>query len=135
MAFKKQVEGTRITRRGDLYPKDTSPSLAVVALGRKCPSRPTITPSQTCAANLYRCTKKGENCKGKLVPSRKQDANKLSGTKCGLLCPERVPRPLLEPYSTHSYRQQHSGCLRKQGRKHKVGPCTVRIWTPMPSHW
>ena len=41
-------------------------------------------------------------CKGSLVPSRKQVAHELPGTKGGHLGPKRVPRPLLEPNNTHS---------------------------------
>ena len=50
----KQLEGSRITIKGDPYPKVTPTSLKVVALGGKCSSRPAITPPQSSSANLYR---------------------------------------------------------------------------------
>ena len=45
----------------------------------------------------------------------------LSEVKGSLLGPERVPRPLLEPNSSHGYRYHHSGRLNKQGRRHEIG--------------
>ena len=59
---------------------------------------------------------RGTHCKGNLVPSRKQTACKISGTKGDLSGPKEVPRPLLEPYSAHSCKQHHSGCyINKEG--------------------
>ena len=53
---------------------------------------------------------------GNLITSRKQAAHKLSGTKGGLSNPKRVPRPLLEQHSSHSYRQHHSAAyINKEG--------------------
>ena len=128
MALEEQ-EGTGITRKGDPHPKVTPPSFKMVASGRQCTSRPTITPPQSCSANFYRRIKRrvgrslrGVHCKGNLVPSRKQVTHKLSGTKGSLSGPERFLRPLLEPNSAHSHRQHHSGCLCKQGRRHEIGP-------------
>ena len=101
----------------------------MVAQGRKCPYRPTITPNKTCSANLYRrikrrmgCSLKRTHCKGFLVPTRKQAAHKLSGTKGSLSIPKRVPRPLYRPDRLGSNGQPHSGVLHKQGRRHEVGP-------------
>ena len=54
------------------------------------------------------------HCKGNLVPSRKQVAHKLPGTKGSLSGPKRVPKPLFERHSSHSYRQHHNGWLHKQ---------------------
>ena len=68
----------------------------------------------SCSPNFYRCINiRGTYCKGNLVPSRQLVAHKLYGTKGGLLGPKKVPRPLLEPNRSHSYRQHHSGRLHK----------------------
>ena len=61
-------------------------------------------------------------CKRNLVPSRKQAAYKLFGTKSSLLSTERVPRPLpRQDHSSCSNRQHHSGVIHKQGWRHEVG--------------
>ena len=92
-----------------------SPS-EIVAGGRQCDSRPTITPTKTCSVNLYShikrrvgCSLKRAHCTGNLVPSRKQAAYQLPGTEGGILGPERVPRPLLRQDSSCSNQQHHSG--------------------------
>ena len=94
-ALETQFEGHRITRKYDQYPKVTPPPLKVMASGRKHSSRPTIAPPQACSANLYGCIKKRmgcsqreTHCKGKLVPSGKQVAHKVPGTKGCLLGPK-----------------------------------------------
>ena len=58
VASQKQLEGTRISREGYPSTKVPAPSLTMVARGRQCASRPTITPSKTCSANLYRRIKR-----------------------------------------------------------------------------
>ena len=130
VVLEKQLEGTRITRK--VIPKVTSPSLKKVAPKKqKHSSMPIITPTQSCSANLYRHIKRrvrfslrGALCKGNLVPSRKQVAYKLPGTKSGLSGPKRVSRPLPEQHSSHSYRKYHkySGSLYKQEKRHDVRP-------------
>ena len=89
--LKKQLEGPRITRKGDTSTQVAPPSLKMVAGGKQCATRSTITPSKACSADLYRHIKrmvghslKRMYCKGKLVPSRKQVAHKSSETKGGL---------------------------------------------------
>ena len=79
VALEEQLEGTGITRKGDTRPQVAAPPLKVVAGGKQCASRSTITPSKTCSADIYRCIKrrvghslKQTHCKGNLVPSRKQ---------------------------------------------------------------
>ena len=54
-----------------------------------------------------------------MVPSRKQVAHELPGTKSSLLGPERVSRPLPEQDASCSNRHDHSGGLYKQGRRHE----------------
>ena len=58
VASQKQLEGTRISREGYPSTKVPAPSLTMVARGRQCTSRPTITPSKTCSANFDRRIKK-----------------------------------------------------------------------------
>ena len=101
----------------------------VVANRRQCTSRPITTPTETCSADFYRCIKRRvahslrqAHCRRNLVPSRKQAAYKLFGTKSSLSSLERVPRPLLRQDSSCSNRQHHSGLIHKQGRRHEVGP-------------
>ena len=58
VALEKQLEGPRITRKGDPGPQLPPPPSKVVAGGMQCATRSTITPSKTCSANLYRCIKR-----------------------------------------------------------------------------
>ena len=81
MALEKQLEGPRITRQGDPGPQVAPPPPKVVAGGKQCAHRSTITPSKTCSANFYRRIKRRmgrslrqAHCKRHLVPSRKQTA-------------------------------------------------------------
>ena len=79
--------------------------------------------------NIYQCIKrrvgrslKQTHCKRVMVPTRKQAAHKLSGTKSSLSSTERVPRPLQRQNSTCGNRQHYSSVLHKQRRRHEVGP-------------
>ena len=81
VALEEQMEGTRITRKGDTSPQVAPPQLKVVAGGKQCANRSTITPTKTCSAHIYRRIKrrvgrslKRVDCKGNLVLSRKQVA-------------------------------------------------------------
>ena len=65
------------------------PTSEMVAGGKQCASRSTITPTKTCSADLYRCIKrrlerllKRTHSKGNLIPSRKQTTHELPGTNC-----------------------------------------------------
>ena len=58
VALEKQLEGPRITRQGDPGPQVTPPPPKVVAGGKQCASRSTITPFKTCSANFYRRIKR-----------------------------------------------------------------------------
>ena len=53
------LEGTRITEKGDPNPQVPAPPFTMVAEGRQCTYRPTITPNITCSANIYRRIKEG----------------------------------------------------------------------------
>ena len=127
VALEKQLEGPRITRKGDTSSQVALPSLKMVAGGKQCSSRSTITPSKACSADLYRlikrrvgCSLKQTHCKGNLVPPRKQVAHKPPGTKGGLSGLKRVLRPLFEQHSSGGHRQHNSGCLYKQRRGMKL---------------
>ena len=135
MASQKQLEGTRVTRKGDSNTKVLAPTFTVVAARGQCPYRPTITPSKTYSANLYRCIKrrvrrsiKQTHCKRHLVPSGKQVAYQLPRNQGSLSSLKRVPRPLRTQDSTCRDTQHHSGVIHKQGRRHEAGPIFALLW-------
>ena len=123
------LEGFRITEKGDPNPQVPAPPFTMVAEGRQCAYRPTITPNKTCSANIYRRINRRvghslerAHCKRNVVPSGKQAAYKLSRTESSLSGFKRVPRPLLKQDSTCSNRQHHSSVIHKEGRRQEVGP-------------
>ena len=74
VALEEQLEGTGITRKGYTRPQVAPPPLKVVAGGKQCASRSTITPSKTCSADIYRhikrrvgCSLKRTHCMGNLA--------------------------------------------------------------------
>ena len=129
MALEKQLEGPRITRKGDTSSQVATPSLKIITGGKQCSTRSTITPTKACSADLYRRIKrrlgrslKRTHCKGNLVPSRKQVTHKPPGTKGGLSGLKRVQSPLFKQHSSGGHRQPYSGCLYKQRRGDEFGP-------------
>ena len=58
VALEEQLEGTRITRKGDTRTKVSPPPLKVVAGGKQYASRSTITPTKICSADIYRRIKR-----------------------------------------------------------------------------
>ena len=58
VALEKQLEGPRVTGKGDTGPQVPPPSSKVVAGGKQCATRSTITPSKTRSADLYRRIKR-----------------------------------------------------------------------------
>ena len=58
VALEKQLEGPRITGKGDTGSQVPPPPSRVVAGGKQCATRSTITPSKTCSTDLYRCIKR-----------------------------------------------------------------------------
>ena len=142
VALEKQLESTRITRKGDTRSQVAPPPLKVVAGGKQCSSRSTITPTKTCSADIYRRIKrrvgrslKRMHCKGNLVSSRKQVAHKSLGTKNGLSGLKRVPRPLFKQHSPGSHRQHNSGCLYQQRGRDEVGlPVCPTVENPVLVH-
>ena len=128
VALEKQLEGPRVTGKGDPGPQVPPPSSKVVAGGKQCATRSTITPSKTCSADLYRRIKRrvGRSlgrpyCKGNLVPSRKQVAHKPLRAKSSFSSSKGVSNPGLQQDCVDSYRQHNSGCLYKQRRGDEVG--------------
>ena len=128
VALEKQLEGPRITKQCDPGPQVAPPPSKVVAGGKQCAPRSTITPSKTCSANFYRRIKRRvghslrrTHCKGHLVPSRKQTAHKPFRAKSSLSRSKTVSNPLLQQDSTDSYRQHNSGCLYQQRGGDEVG--------------
>ena len=118
VASQKQLEGTRITGKGDPNSQFPAPPFTMVARRGQCPNRPTVTPNKACSANLYRRIKRmvGRSFKrayGKrnLVPSRKQAAYQSPRTQGSVLSLKRVPRPLHRQDSSCSNRQYHSGIV------------------------
>ena len=129
MASQKQLEGTRVTRKGDSNTKVIAPTFTRVVARGQCPYRPTITPKQNMICKFYRfiksrvgCSLKRTHCRRHLVPSGKQVAYQLPRTQGSLSSLTRVPRPLYTQDSTCGDRQHHSGVKHKQGRRHEVGP-------------
>ena len=128
MALEKQLEGPRVTGKGDPGPQVPPPSSKVVAGGKQCATRSTITPSKTCSADLYRRIKRrvGRSlgrpyCKGNLVPSRKQVAHKPLRAKSSFSSSKGVSNPGLQQDCVDSYRQHNSGCLYQQRWGDEVG--------------
>ena len=121
VASQKQLEGPRVPRKGDSSSQIPPPPSKVVARRKQCAARSTITPSKTCAVDLYRRIKRRvgrslrrAHCKGNLVPSRKQVAHKPLRAKSSISSSKRVSNPRLQQDSVDSYRQQDSGCLYQQ---------------------
>ena len=133
VASQKQLEGTRVTRKGVSNTKVLAPTLTMVAARGQCTHRPTIKPNKTCSADIYRCIKRRVGCslrrahyKRNLVPSGRQAAYKLSRTKSSLSGFKRLPRLLLKQDSTCSNQRHHSSVIHKQGRRHEVRPTLCR---------
>ena len=111
-------EGPRVTGKGDPGHQIPPPPPKVVAGGKQCASRSTITPSKTCSANLYRRIKRRvgrllrrAHCKGTVVPTREQIAHKPLGAESSISSSKRVSNPRLQQDSVESYRQHNSGSL------------------------
>ena len=128
VALEKQLEGPRVTGKGDPGPQVPSPPSKVVAGGKQCATRSTITPSKTCSADLYRRIKRmvgrslgRPHCKGNLVPSREQVSHKPLRAKSSFSSSKGVSNPGLQQDSVDSYRQHNSGCLYQQRRGDEVG--------------
>ena len=129
MASQKSMENTRILRKGDSSTQDFTSPFTMVAAGKQCPHRTTITPHATCSASLYRRIKrrvgrslKRVHCQRKLVPTGKQATHKLSGAQSGSSSLTRVSRSLRGKNGSCSNRQHHGSSLHQQGRGYEVRP-------------
>ena len=127
VALEKQLEGPRVTGKGDPSPQVPPPPSNVVAGGKQCATRSTITPSKTCSADLYRRIKRRvgrslgrPHCKGNLVPSREQVSHKPLRAKSSFSSSKGVSNPGLQQDCVDSYRQHNSGCLYQQRRGDEV---------------
>ena len=135
VALEKQLEGTRVTRKGDPSAQLPPPTSKVVAGGKQCATRSTITPSKTCSANFYRRIKRKvgrslrrAHCKGNLVPSREQVTHKSLRAKSSISSSKRVLNPHLQQGSIASYRPHNSGCLYQQRGGMKSGSLCALLW-------
>ena len=129
VAPQKQLEGTGISRKDYPSTQVPAPTLTMVARGKQCAPRATITPNKTCSANIYRRIKrrvgrplKRTHCKRALVSAGKQAACKLPGTESSFSSLKRVPGSLRRQNSSGGNRQYYSSSLHKQRRRHEVGP-------------
>ena len=127
VALEKQLEGPRVTGKGDPGPQVPPPPSKVVAGGKQCATRSTITPSKTCSADLYRRIKRRvgrslgrPHCKRNLVPSREQVTHKPLRGKSSISSSKGVSNPGLQQDSVDSCRQHNSGCLYQQRRGDEV---------------
>ena len=101
----------------------------LVAGGRQCTTRSTITPAKTCSANLYRHIKRRRDAhlnehtaRGTWAGPEPQLHINYLELKAVFLALKQFQDVCPEQLSTHSHRQHHSGCLYKQGGRDEVGP-------------
>ena len=127
VAFKKQLERTRVTRKEDSSAQVIASTLAVVARPRERPHRTTTTPNAACSANIYRRIKrrlgrslKRAHCKSNLVIAGKQNAHKLPRTQGSTSSLKRVLDSLFRQNSTGSNGQHYSNVIHKQARRLEV---------------
>ena len=92
-------------------------------------TRPTVTPTKTCSADLYRRIKrrvgrslKRAHSQRRLVSTRKQATHKLPRVEGSPSSSKAFSATRSKPNSPCSYRQHHSSVLHKQGRRHEVRP-------------
>ena len=128
VALEKQLEGPRVSGKGDPGSQVPPPPSKVVAGGRQCTTRSTFTPSKTCSANLYRRIKRRvgrslrrAHCKRNLVSSREQITHKPVRAKSSIPSSKRLSNPRLQQDSVDSYRQHNSGGLYQQRGWDEVG--------------
>ena len=106
-----------------------TPSSTMVAKGKHCPYRPTITPNTTRSTSLYRRVKRrlGRSLKRihrqrHLVPTGKQVTHKLSGAQGSSTSLKGVSRFVRGKNGSDSNRQYHSSSLHKQRGRYEVQP-------------
>ena len=132
VALEKQLEGTRITRKGDTHSQVAPPSLRWwLEESSVLPGQPlhslkhslqifTDTSKEGWGAHLNEHTARGTWS----VP----ESNKSLGAKSGLSDLKRVPRPLFKQHRPGSHRQHNSGCLYQQRGGMKSGSLCALLW-------
>ena len=134
VASQKQLAYTRVIRKSDSNSQVPASPFTMVARRRQCAYRPTITPSRTCSANLYRHIKrrvgrslKRTHCQRGLVTARKQTAYKLSGTKSSIsrlefqdLCNHKIVLVATDNTTVVSYINKEGGM--------RSGALCVLLW-------
>ena len=129
VASQTQLESPRITGKGDPNPQVLTPPFTMMAEGRQCTYRPTITPNKHALQIFTDASIEGWGAHlDELIaratwspPGSKLHINYLE-LKAVFSGFKRVPRPLLKQDSTCTNRQHHSSVIHKQGRRHEVGP-------------
>ena len=129
VAPEKQLESTGITRKGDSNTHFSAPPSRMVVRRRQRATRPTVTSTKTCSADLYRRIKrrvgrslKRAHSQRRLVSTRKQTTHKLPRVEGSPSSSKPFSTTRSKPNSPCSYRQHHSSVLHKQGRRHEVRP-------------
>ena len=129
VALDEQLEGTRITRKGDTRSQVAPPPFKVVAGGKQCAFRSTITPPLKHALQIFTdASKEGwgahlneRTARGTWsVPESKLHINHLE-LKVVFLA-------LKEFHFPGSHRQHNSGCLYQQARGMKLGSLCALLW-------
>ena len=105
VASQKQLVDPRIIRKSDPDSQIPVPTFTMVARRKQYTRRPTITPTPTCTANLYRHIKRrvGRSLKRTHCQRGLVTPYKLSGTESTFSSFERIPRPLFRQDSTCSH--------------------------------
>ena len=129
MASQKPLENSGIIRKEDSSTQMFTPSSTMVAKGKQCPYRPTITPNTTRTISLYRRVKRrlGRSLKrlhrqGHLVPTGKQVTHKLSGAQGSSTSLKGVSGFVRRKNGSDSNRQYHSSSLHKQRWRYEGRP-------------
>ena len=132
MASQEQLASTGISRKGHPSTQVSASSLAMVARGKQCPHRPTITPHKACSADIYRCIKrrvgrslKRVYCKRILVGTGKQTAHKLKAVFLALkefqnLCVDKIVLVATDNTTVVAYINKEGGM--------RSGPLCALLW-------
>ena len=127
MAPQEQLADSRIPREKNPSAQIFTSPPTVVAEGKQCPHRTTITPNTACSASLYRHIKrrvghslKRVHCQRNLVSTRKQATHKLPRTQGSVSSLKRIPRSMHGQDGSGSIRQYHGSSLHQQRGRHEV---------------
>ena len=127
MAPQEQLADSRMPREKNPSAQIFTSPPTVVAEGKQCPHRTTITPNTACSASLYRRIKrrvgrslKRVHCQKNLVSTRKQATHKLPRTQGSVSSLKRIPRSMHGQDGSGSIRQYHGSSLHQQRGRHEV---------------